>query len=101
MSGEGREGSGVGGGSGSSTVSVSGSGVTGGDGSAVGGSGRELTGGEGRGSDLKCFIFWYGVIFFKNFLFRSVILPEPSTLTIYWSCSLTSTTTPVMSHLDG
>ena len=86
MSGGGGEGSGVGGGSCGSTVSVSGSVVTvvtGGDGSAVGGSGSELTGGEGRGSDLKCFIFWYGVIFFKNFLFRSVILPEPSTLIIY------------------
>ena len=80
MSGEDGEGSGVGAGSGGS---VSSSGVTGGDGSAVGGSGSELTGGEGRGSDLKCFIFWYGVIFFKNFLFRSVILPEPSTLGSY------------------
>ena len=39
MSGEGGEGSGVGGGSCGSTVSVSGSVVTGGDGSAVGGSG--------------------------------------------------------------
>ena len=82
MSGEDREGSGVGAGSGGSTVSVSGSGVTGGDGSAVGASGQELTGGEGRGSDLKCFIFWYGVIFFKNFLFRSVGLGR-----VQWSYS--------------
>merc|ERR1711911_300511 len=29
------------------------------------------------------------------------VLPEPSTLTMYWSLSLTSTTTPVMSHLEG
>ena len=33
--------------------------------------------------------------------FRLVILPEPSTLTRYWSCSHTSTTEPVLYHLLG
>jgi len=43
----------------------------------------------------------YGVSFLRNLLFLSVSLPDPSTLTTYWSWSLSSTTTPVMSHLDG
>ena len=43
----------------------------------------------------------YGVIFLKNFLFLNVMRPEPSILMTYWSCSLTSTTTPVMCHLLG
>ena len=32
---------------------------------------------------------------------RSVTRPDPSTLTWYWSCCLTSTTVPVRSHLFG
>ena len=42
-----------------------------------------------------------GVNFRKNFLFRSVSLPVPSILTIYWSCSLHSITTPVLSQRLG
>lgn len=33
--------------------------------------------------------------------FLLVILPDPSTLTRYWSCSHTSTTEPVLYHLFG
>ena len=42
-----------------------------------------------------------GTYFLRNFLFRSVIRPEPSTLTTYWSNWRTSTTEPVLSHLLG
>ena len=34
-------------------------------------------------------------------MFRSVIWPEPSILTTYWSCRRTSTILPVLSHLLG
>ena len=45
--------------------------------------------GEGSGEQfevslsLMCFVIEYGVIFLRNFLFLSVILPDPSTLTTY------------------
>ena len=42
-----------------------------------------------------------GTYFRKNFLFRRVIRPEPSTRTTYWSNWRTSTTIPVLSHLVG
>ena len=42
-----------------------------------------------------------GLNFLKNFLFRVVILPEPSVLTTYWLYCLTSITVPVLSHLIG
>ena len=37
----------------------------------------------------------------RNFLFRRVTRPEPSTRTTYWSNWCTSTTIPVLSHLVG
>ena len=42
-----------------------------------------------------------GTYCLRNFLFRSVTLPEPSTRITYWSNCRTSTTTPVLSHLRG
>ena len=45
---------------------------------------------------------WYtGMYFLKNFLFLSVCLPDPSTLTRYWWNCRTSMTMPVRSHLFG
>ena len=59
-----------------------GAGDTGGVSGAIGlGSGA----GTGLSVVLKCLVNEYGVIFFKNFLFLSVNLPDPSTLTRYWS----------------
>ena len=46
-----------------------------------------------------CFLI--GVSLLKNFLFRKVSLPVPSTLTRYWSKSLHSMIVPVLSHLLG
>ena len=46
-----------------------------------------------------CDVVVYGTNRRRNFLFRSVRRPEPSTLTKYWSNCRTSTTTPVRSHL--
>ena len=45
--------------------------------------------------------FTTGRYFRKNFLFRSVTRPDPSTLTTYWSNWRTSMTLPVLSHLVG
>ena len=42
-----------------------------------------------------------GVNFRRKRRLRSVTRPDPSTLTWYWSCCLTSTTVPVWSHLFG
>ena len=42
-----------------------------------------------------------GVNFRRKRRLRSVMRPDPSTLTWYWSCCLTSTTVPVRSHLFG
>ncbi len=42
-----------------------------------------------------------GVYFQRNFLLRSVTLPDPSTRTTYWSCWRTSITWPVLSHVRG
>ena len=42
-----------------------------------------------------------GMYFLRNFRFRVVILPEPSTRTTYWSNWRTSITMPVLSHLVG
>ena len=44
---------------------------------------------------------WKGVNFRKNFLFRRVTRPDPSTFTWYWSYVLASTIRPVLSHLLG
>ena len=41
------------------------------------------------------------ISFFKNLLFLTVSLPDPSTFTTYLSYPLHSTTTPVRSHLVG
>ena len=94
---------------GSVTVSGGDSGASGEDGGSVGGNaGGDSGGGEGgvsghgRGGDsggsetagvgeltgtslCLCLVIEYGVIFFRNFLFLSVNLPEPSTFTTYWS----------------
>ena len=37
----------------------------------------------------------------RNFLFRRLTRPEPSTLTMYWSNWRTSITIPILSHLVG
>ena len=52
---------------------------------------------------IVCFIFgeWTGVYLRRNFLFRSVTLPDPSTRTTYRSNWRTSITQPVLSHLSG
>ena len=42
-----------------------------------------------------------GVNFRRKRRLRSVMRPDLSTLTWYWSCCLTSTTVPVRSHLFG
>ena len=42
-----------------------------------------------------------GENFLRNFLFLNVTLPDPSTLILYWSCCITSTTTPVFSQRRG
>ena len=42
-----------------------------------------------------------GMYFLKNFLFWIIILPEPSSLTTYWSYCRTSVIVPVLSHLVG
>ena len=39
--------------------------------------------------------------FRRNFRFRRVTLPDPSTLTAYWSNCFTSITKPVRSHCSG
>ena len=44
---------------------------------------------------------WTGMYFRRNFRLRNVTLPEPSTLTTYWSNCRTSMTTPVLSHFLG
>ena len=41
---------------------------------------------------------WTGTYYRRNFLLRSVTLPEPSTLTTYWLNCRTSMMTPVLSH---
>ena len=43
----------------------------------------------------------HGVNFLRKRRLRSVMRPDPSTLTWYWSCCLTSTTVPVLPHLFG
>lgn len=42
-----------------------------------------------------------GIHFLRNFLFRMVTLPAPSSLTTYWSNRRTSIIVPVLSYLRG
>ena len=42
-----------------------------------------------------------GMYFLRNLRLHRVILPDPSTRTMYWSNCRTSITTPVLSHLLG
>jgi hypothetical protein len=58
---------------------------------AIVGPGRVIIGSRGR----------TGMYLRRNFRFLRVTRPEPSTRIMYWSYCLTSTTTPVRSHLVG
>ena len=74
-------------------MGVTGPGSVAGSSSTIGGGvgGNCGIGGVGEGSgeqfvaslSLMCFVIEYGVIFLRNFLFLSVIRPDPSTLTTY------------------